>query len=50
VLDVITMGMRIIIIWLEVEGWKVEAECRWEGREGSAPRAASADQSKEVTE
>jgi len=49
-LDVITVGMRIITIWLEMEGWKVEAECRWEGRDCSAPRAAGADESKEVTE
>jgi hypothetical protein len=44
------MGMRIITIWSKVERWDVEGKCRWEGREHSAPRAAGANESKEVME
>jgi hypothetical protein len=46
------MGMRIMAIWPKVERWDVEGKCRWEweGREHSAPRAAGANESKEIME
>jgi len=40
--------MRIMDVRLQAERWDIAAQCRWEGCECSAPRAAGCSKSNDV--